>query len=89
MKITEVNIVKNKNKESRMKAVASVLIDESFVIHDIRIIEGDNGLFLAMPSRKVSTGGYKDVAHPINQTTRSMFEEKVIAKYKEMDKDEK
>ena len=64
-----------------MKGIASVLLDDSFAIHDIRIIEGDNGLFIAMPSRKTSTGGYRDIAHPINPEVRSMFEDAILEAY--------
>jgi stage V sporulation protein G len=64
-----------------MKGIASVLLDDSFAVHDIRIIEGDNGLFIAMPSRKTATGGYKDIAHPINPEIRSMFEQEILAEY--------
>ena len=66
-----------------MKGIASVLLDDSFAVHDIRIIEGDNGLFIAMPSRKTATGGYRDIAHPINPEVRAMFEEAVINAYNE------
>ena len=64
-----------------MKGIASVLLDDSFAVHDIRIIEGDNGLFIAMPSRKTTTGGYRDIAHPINPEVRSMFEDAIIEAY--------
>lgn len=66
-----------------MKGIASVLLDDSFAVHDIRIIEGDNGLFIAMPSRKTATGGYRDIAHPINQEVRQMFEEEILKAFKE------
>ena len=65
-----------------MKGIASVLIDDCFAVHDIRIIEGDNGLFIAMPSRKTSTGSYRDIAHPINPETRTLFEEAILEAYK-------
>ena len=64
-----------------MKGIASVLLDDAFVVYDIRIIEGDNGLFIAMPSRQTSTGGYKDIAHPINTETRQMFEKAILEAY--------
>ena len=83
MKITSVNVRKIEKDGSRMKGIASVLLDDAFAVHDIRIIEGDNGLFIAMPSRKTSTGGYKDIAHPINKETRQMFEEAIIKAYNE------
>ena len=82
MKITSVNVRKIEKEGSRMKGIASVLLDECFAVHDIRIIEGDNGLFIAMPSRKTSTGGYRDIAHPINTETRTMFEESILEAYK-------
>ena len=83
MKITSVNVRKIEKEGSRMKGIASVLLDESFAVHDIRIIEGDNGLFIAMPSRKTATGSYRDIAHPINPEVRSMFEEAILKAYEE------
>ena len=82
MKITSVNVRKIDKEGSRMKGIASVLLDDSFAVHDIRIIEGDNGLFIAMPSRKTTTGGYRDIAHPINPEVRAMFEEAILEAYK-------
>ena len=82
MKITSVNVRKIDKEGSRMKGIASVLLDDSFAVHDIRIIEGDNGLFIAMPSRKTATGGYRDIAHPINPEVRAMFEEVILDAYK-------
>ena len=81
MKITSVNVRKIDKEASRMKGIASVLLDDSFAVHDIRIIEGDNGLFIAMPSRKTATGGYRDIAHPINPEVRAMFEEAILEAY--------
>ena len=81
MKITSVNVRKIEKDGSRMKGIASVLIDDSFAVHDIRIIEGDNGLFIAMPSRKTAVGGYRDIAHPINPEVRAMFEEAILDAY--------
>ena len=78
MKITSVNVRKVEKEDSRMKGIASVLLDDCFAVHDIRIIEGDNGLFIAMPSRKTATGGYRDIAHPINPEVRAMFEEEIL-----------
>ena len=80
MQITDIRIRKIE-KEGKMKAVVSVTIDEEFVIHDIKIIEGDKGLFIAMPSRRGSEGGYKDIAHPINTETRNMIQKMVLDKY--------
>ena len=81
MKITSVNVRKIEKEGSRMKGIASVLLDDSFAVHDIRIIEGDNGLFIAMPSRKTSTGDYRDIAHPINPEVRAMFEDAILDAY--------
>ena len=83
MKITSVNVRKGEKEDSRMKGIASVLIDDCFAVHDIRIIEGDNGLFIAMPSRKTATGGYRDIAHPINQEVRTLFEQEILKAYNE------
>ncbi len=83
MKITSVNVRKIEKEGSRMKGIASILIDDCFAVHDIRIIEGDNGLFIAMPSRKTAAGSYRDIAHPINPEVRSMFEEAIINAYNE------
>ena len=81
MTISSVTVKKFDKENSRMKGIASVLIDDCFAVHDIRIIEGDNGLFIAMPSRQTSTGGYRDIAHPINSETRQMFEKAVLEAY--------
>ena len=83
MKITSVNVRKIEKEGSRMKGIASVLLDDSFAVHDIRIIEGEKGLFIAMPSKKTPTGDYRDIAHPINPEVRSMFEEAIIKAYNE------
>ena len=84
MKITSVNVRKIEKEGSRMKGIASVLLDDSFAVHDIRIIEGDNGLFIAMPSRKTATGGYRDIAHPINSETRERIQSLILSKYEEV-----
>jgi stage V sporulation protein G len=81
MKITSVNVRKVEKEDSRMKGIASVLLDDCFAVHDIRIIEGDNGLFIAMPSRPTSTAGYRDTAHPINAETRQIFEKAILEAY--------
>ena len=81
MKITSVNVRKIEKEGSRMKGIASILIDDSFAVHDIRIIEGDNGLFIAMPSRKTAAGTYRDIAHPINPEVRAMFEDAILEAY--------
>ena len=81
MKITNISIRKVDREDSRMKGIAAVLLDDEFAVHDIRIIEGTKGLFIAMPSRKTSTGGYKDIAHPISQEVRTMFEKEILDAY--------
>ncbi len=70
MKITDVRVRIVKKEDSKLKAVASITIDDCFVIHDIKVIEGSEGNFIAMPSRKTADGEYKDIAHPINTETR-------------------
>ena len=81
MTITSVSVRKVEKEGSRMKGIASVLLDDAFAVHDIRIIEGDNGLFIAMPSRKTATGGYRDIAHPINPDVRKQFEEAILEEF--------
>ena len=81
MEITSVTVRKFERDGNRMKGIATVVIDNSFAIHDIRIIEGDNGLFIAMPSRKTATGEYKDIAHPINTDVRNMFQQAILEEY--------
>ena len=82
MTITSVSVRKVEKEGSRMKGIASVLLDDAFAVHDIRIIEGDNGLFIAMPSRKTATGGYRDIAHPVNPDVRKQFEEAILEEFK-------
>ncbi len=81
MKITSVNVRKIEKENSRMKGIVSILIDDCFAVHDIKVIEGDNGLFVAMPSRRNAVGDYRDVAHPINQETREMFNKVILEEY--------
>lgn len=81
MKITSVNVRKIEKEGSRMKGIVSVVIDDAFAVHDIRVIEGENGLFIAMPSKKTPTGEYRDIAHPINQEVRAMFHDAIIEAY--------
>lgn len=83
MKITDIRIRLRSNEESKLKAVATITIDECFVIHDIKVLEGKQGLFVSMPSRKTPEGEYKDVAHPINTPTREEINKLVLAKYEE------
>ena len=80
MMITDVRIRKV-TKEGKMKAVISVTIDEKFVVHDIKVIDGEKGLFIAMPSRKTATGEYRDIAHPINSQTREKMQEIILQEY--------
>ena len=80
MNITDVR-VKKFNGQNRLKAIAAITIDECFVVHELRIIDGKAGLFVAMPSRKMPNGEFKDVAHPINQETRNTIEAAVIEAY--------
>ena len=80
MNITDVRVRKI-SKEGKMKAVVSVTIDDEFVVHDIKVIEGDKGLFIAMPSRRSSDGEYRDVAHPINTSTRERLQAVILESY--------
>ena len=80
MQITDVRLRKV-NSENRMKAVASVTFDNEFVVHDIKVIEGPNGLFIAMPSRKTPNGEFKDIAHPINGDTREKIQKAILDAY--------
>ena len=82
MQITDVRIRKVE-KEGKMKAVVSITIDEEFVVHDIKIIEGEKGLFIAMPSRKAADEEYRDIAHPINSDTRDRIQKLILEKYQE------
>ena len=79
MQITDVRI-RRVEKEGKMKAVVSITIDEEFVVHDIKIIEGEKGLFIAMPSRKAADGEYRDIAHPINSGTRERIQKLILEK---------
>lgn len=80
LKITDVR-VRKVTEEGKMKAIVSVTFDDEFVVHDIKIIDGQNGLFIAMPSRKMADGEFRDIAHPINATTRQKIQEAVFAEY--------
>lgn len=82
MQITDVR-VRMKGNDSKMKAIASITIDDVFVIHDIKVIDGEKGMFIAMPSRKAGDGEYKDIAHPINSETRNSIQEIILEKYEE------
>lgn len=80
MEITDIRI-KKVASEGKMKAVASVTFDNAFAIHDVKVIEGPEKLFVAMPSRRTPDGEYRDIAHPINSDMRNMLESKVLAAY--------
>ena len=80
MKITDVR-VRKVTKEGKMKAVVSITIDDEFVVHDIKVIEGEKGLFIAMPSRKANDGEYRDIAHPINSETRERIQCMILEAY--------
>ena len=82
MNITDVR-VRKVSKDGKMKAVVSITIDDEFVVHDIKVIEGEKGLFIAMPSRKAADGEYRDIAHPINSQTRSEIQDIILSKYEE------
>ena len=83
MNITDVR-VRRVTKEGKMKAVVSITIDEEFVVHDIKVIEGEKGLFIAMPSRKATDGEYRDIAHPINSATREKIQNIILEKYEQV-----
>ena len=80
MNITDVRIRKIA-RDGKMKAVVSITLDDEFVVHDIKVIEGEKGLFIAMPSRRTTTGEYKDIAHPINSQTREQIQEMILNEY--------
>lgn len=84
MNITDVRVRPVEKEDSKMKAVASITIDGEFVVHDIKVIGSEKGLFIAMPSKKDGNGEYKDIAHPINTATRKRIQDAVIAKYEEV-----
>lgn len=83
MNITDVR-VRRVAKEGKMKAVVPITIDEEFVVHDIKVIEGEKGLFIAMPSRKATDGEYRDIAHPINSATREKIQNIILEKYEQV-----
>ena len=80
MDITDVRVRKIA-KEGKMKAVVSITLDNVFVVHDIKVIEGEKGMFIAMPSKKASDGEYRDIAHPINSDTRARIQQIILDKY--------
>lgn len=83
MNITDVR-VRKVTKDGKMKAVVSITIDDEFVVHDIKVIEGDKGLFIAMPSRKATDGEYRDIAHPINSETRDRIQNIILDRYEQV-----
>lgn len=83
MNITDVR-VRKVAKEGKMKAVVSITIDDEFVVHDIKVIEGEKGLFIAMPSRKATDGEYRDIAHPINSATRDRIQDIILTRYQDV-----
>ena len=80
MQITDVRVRKI-TKEGKMKAIVSITLDNEFVVHDIKVIEGEKGLFIAMPSKKATDGEYRDISHPINSTTREMLQRTILDSY--------
>lgn len=87
MNITDVR-VRKVAKEGKMKAVVSITIDDEFVVHDIKVIDGEKGLFIAMPSRKAADGEYRDIAHPINLDTREKIQRIILGKFEEVMEEE-
>lgn len=82
MRITDVR-VRKMTQDSKMKAIVSITIDDEFVVHDIKVIEGEKGLFIAMPSKKATDGEYRDIAHPINSETRERIQRIILESYEE------
>lgn len=87
MQITDVR-VRRIAKAGKMKAVVSITLDNEFVVHDIKVIEGDKGLFIAMPSKKTADGEYRDIAHPINSATRDSIQQLILEKYGSMQEED-
>lgn len=83
MQITDVR-VRKLTKEGKMRAVVSVTFDNEFVVHDIKVIEGDKGLFIAMPSKKATDGEYRDIAHPINSETRDKLQQVILERFEQI-----
>ena len=81
MKITDVRLRRTESEDSRMKALVSVTFDDAFVVHDIRVIEGNNGLFVEMPSKRTPDGEFRDIAHPINSSMRQQIQEMIMEVY--------
>lgn len=88
LNITDIRVRLVKKEDVKLKAVASITIDGCFVVHEVRVIEGTNGLFVAMPNRKTLDGGYKDTAHPIDTPTREFVDKQVLEAYEKALKEE-
>lgn len=82
MNITDV-WVRKIEKEGKLRAIVSVTLDDEFVVHDIKVIEGEKGLFIAMPSKKSADGEFRDIAHPINSSTRAILQSVILEKYRQ------
>ena len=89
MKISDVRVRIIKKDDNKLKAVASITIDECFVVHDIKVIEGNQGYFIAMPSRKTLDGEYKDIVHPLNTETREEIRAAILAEFEKAQKEDK
>ncbi len=87
MEITDIRLNKVA-REGKMKAIASITLDNEFAVHDIKVIEGEKGLFIAMPSRKAADGDYRDIAHPINQSAREKIQSLILAEYNKLSEEE-
>ncbi|RJA78373.1 septation protein SpoVG [Listeria monocytogenes] len=87
MQVTDVRL-RRVETDGRMRAIASIILDEEFVVHDIRVIDGNNGLFVAMPSKRGVDGEFRDIAHPINSDTRAKIQEVVLAEYERVGEEE-
>ncbi|MFC4024126.1 septation regulator SpoVG [Oceanobacillus longus] len=87
MEVTDVRL-RRVNTEGRMRAIASITLDQEFVVHDIRVIDGNNGLFVAMPSKRTPDGEFRDIAHPINSGTRSKIQDAVLEEYRRVGESE-
>lgn len=85
MQITDVRVRKAAGTESKLKAYCSVVFDEMFVVHDLRVVEGANGVFVAMPRRKTQEGEYRDLAHPITAEARALIQKAVLDAYNELE----
>jgi len=87
MEVTDVRL-RRVNTDGRMRAIASITLDDEFVVHDIRVIDGNNGMFVAMPSKRTPDGEFRDIAHPINSGTRTKIQDAVLAEYERVGSEE-